>query len=375
MGSGFVISADGYVVTNYHVISDADKIEVKFADKETYSAKIVGSDPETDVALLKIEGNKSDFKSIELGDSDNIKIGQWAIAFGNPYGLNNSMTVGIVSAKGRSGMGIETYENFIQTDASINPGNSGGALVDIDGKVIGVNTAILSQSGGNVGIGFAIPVNMVKNIVKNLKDNGKVKRGYLGVTLQPIDKAMAEKFGMKKSKGALISDVMKDSPAEKSGLKRGDIILTVDGKEINDVNDTITQISNTLPEKDVKIVVFRDKKEINVSVKLGNRSEDIGKNLEEISIFGMKLKKRDELSKDKTKDSKESVGAVVTEIENGSDAALAGINVGDIITEVDKQEIKKLKEIKDIYDKAKGGEDILFYIEGKNSRYVVIEKK
>lgn len=375
LGSGFVISADGYVVTNYHVISDADKIEVKFADKETYSAKIVGSDPETDVALLKIEGNKSDFKSIELGDSDNIKIGQWAIAFGNPYGLNNSMTVGIVSAKGRSGMGIETYENFIQTDASINPGNSGGALVDIDGKVIGVNTAILSQSGGNVGIGFAIPVNMVKNIVKNLKDNGKVKRGYLGVTLQPIDKAMAEKFGMKKSKGALISDVMKDSPAEKSGLKRGDIILTVDGKEINDVNDTITQISNTLPEKDVKIVVFRDKKEINVSVKLGNRSEDIGKNLEEISIFGMKLKKRDELSKDKTKDSKESVGAVVTEIENASDAALAGINVGDIITEVDKQEIKKLKEIKDIYDKAKGGEDILFYIEGKNSRYVVIEKK
>ena len=182
LGSGFVISADGYVVTNYHVISDADKIEVKFADKETYSAKIVGSDPETDVALLKIEGNKSDFKSIELGDSDNIKIGQWAIAFGNPYGLNNSMTVGIVSAKGRSGMGIETYENFIQTDASINPGNSGGALVDIDGKVIGVNTAILSQSGGNVGIGFAIPVNMVKNIVKNLKDNGKVKRGYLGVT-------------------------------------------------------------------------------------------------------------------------------------------------------------------------------------------------
>ena len=233
----------------------------------------------------------------------------------------------------------------------------------------------ISQSGGNVGIGFAIPVNMVKNIVKNLKDNGKVKRGYLGVTLQPIEKAMAEKFGMKKSKGALISDVMKDSPAEKAGLKRGDIILTVDGKEINDVNDTITQISNTLPEKDVKIVVFRDKKEVMVIVKLGNRSEDIGKNLEEITIFGMKLKSKEDLGKEKTKDSKRSIGAVVTEVENGSDAAFAGISVGEVITEVDKQEIKSLKEIKDIYDKAKAGEDILFYIEGKNSRYVVIEKK
>lgn len=374
LGSGFVISADGYIVTNYHVISDADKIEIKFADKSTYRAKVIGTDPETDVALLKIEGKNEKFESVELGDSDKIKIGQWAIALGNPYGLNNSMTVGIVSAKGRSGMGIETYENFIQTDASINPGNSGGALVDIDGKVIGMNTAILSQSGGNIGIGFAIPVNMVKNIIKNLKDEGKVTRGFLGVVLQQVDKTMADKFGMKKPKGALISDVVKDSPADKAGIKRGDILLYVDGKELEDIADTINKISNTEIGKEIKIKLLRDKKEVEILVKLVNRKDTGTAVGENTVILGMKLKELDEGLRDKMKYPSDKTGLVVMEVVNDSNAEQSGIVAGDLIKEIDKKELKSVKELKEIYDNIKSGEEILLYVEGKNSRYVIITK-
>lgn len=374
LGSGFVISEDGYIITNYHVIADADKIEIKFADKTTYKAKVVGSDPDTDIALLKIDGKNEKFKKAELGDSDNIKIGQWAIALGNPYGLNNTMTVGIVSAKGRSGMGLETYENFIQTDASINPGNSGGALVDIDGKVIGVNTAILSQTGGNVGIGFAIPINMVKNIVKNLKDEGSVTRGFLGVMLQQVDKTMANKFGMKKPKGALISDIVKDSPAEKAGIKRGDIILSFDGKEIEDVNDAINKVSNSEVGKDIKIKILRDKKEIELTVKLVNKKEGKDKTGENTIILGMKLKELDDVMREKMKLSKDKTGLVVMEVVNDSEAERAGIKAGELIKEADKKELKSIKELKEIYDSAKSEEEILLYVEGKNSRYVVITK-
>jgi serine protease Do len=374
LGSGFVISEDGYIITNYHVIADAEKIEIKFADKVTYKAKIVGTDPETDIALLKIDGKNEKFEKVELGDSDKIKIGQWAIALGNPYGLNNSMTVGIVSAKGRSGMGIETYENFIQTDASINPGNSGGALVDIDGKVIGVNTAILSQTGGNVGIGFAIPINMVKNIIKNLKDEGKVTRGFLGVVLQQVDKKMADKFGMKKPKGALISDIVKDAPAEKAGIKRGDIILYFDGKELEDVNDAINKISNSEIGKDIKIKLLRDKKEIELIVKLVNKKDGDTKTEENRIILGMRLKALDDTLRSKMKYSKDKTGIIVMEVVNDSEAEQAGIEAGDLIKEIDKKEIKSIKEFIDIYELTKSGEEILLYVEGKKSRYIVIAK-
>eukprot|EP00831_Metopus_contortus_P072584 TRINITY_DN66224_c0_g1_i3.p1 TRINITY_DN66224_c0_g1~~TRINITY_DN66224_c0_g1_i3.p1 ORF type:complete len:268 (+),score=63.44 TRINITY_DN66224_c0_g1_i3:180-983(+) len=218
-------------------------IEITFNNKEKYPAEVIGTDSDSDIAVLKIKQNNKDFPFLDLGDSDKLKIGQWAIAIGNPYGLNNTMTVGIVSATGRNGMGIENYEDFIQTDASINPGNSGGPLVDINGNVIGINTAILSKTGGNVGIGFAIPVNMVKTITTSLIENGKFERGWLGIQMQDVDNKMAEKFGLIKDYGIIITKIFNESPADKANLQIGDVIL-----EINDTPiDAVSYTHLTLP--------------------------------------------------------------------------------------------------------------------------------
>lgn len=374
LGSGFVISESGYIMTNYHVVAEAEKIEVKFANKDVYKAKLIGSDPETDIAILKIESKDGKFKPVEFGDSDNLKIGQWAIAIGNPFGLNNTMTVGIVSAKGRTGMGIETYEDFIQTDASINPGNSGGPLVDIEGKLIGINTAILSQSGGNMGIGFAIPVNMAKNIKEMLIKDGKVTRGYLGVMLQQIDKDIAQKFGLKRSSGVLITDVVKDSPAEKAGLKRGDIIIEADNKKINELGELITYISNTAPGKEVEFTISRDGKEMEYKIKLAKRDGDNQKTANEMQLLGMKVRNLDESLKQKFSFKNEAKGVVVLEVAYGSEAYLKGIRPGDIIIELNKKEVSNVYEMSKIYETIKDGEDVLVFIEGKNSRYVVLTK-
>ena len=230
LGSGFIINKDGYIITNDHVVRDAESIQVKLSNETIYDAKIVGSDPKSDIAVIKINA-KEPLPVAVLGDSDKLQVGQWAIAIGNPFGLDRTVTVGVVSATGRSNMGIETYENFIQTDASINPGNSGGPLLNVNGEVIGINTAIVAAGQG---IGFAIPVNMAKQIVEQLIKKGSVTRAWLGVAIQPVTEDIAASFGLKKARGALISDVMAGSPAEKAGLKQGDILVTFDGKEIKD---------------------------------------------------------------------------------------------------------------------------------------------
>ncbi|BDU51713.1 DegQ family serine endoprotease [Haliovirga abyssi] len=375
LGSGFIISEDGYIVTNNHVVDGADKIKVTLNDKSTYSAKLIGTDKDTDIAILKIKSNKK-FKYLTLGNSSKLEVGQWAIAIGNPFGLNNTMTVGIISAKGRSGMGIENYENFIQTDASINPGNSGGPLVDINGNVIGINTAILSKSGGNMGIGFAIPIDMVKPIKNSLIKNGKVERGWLGVSIQPLNDKMAEKFGLKDTKGALIGEVLKGTPAEKAGLKRGDIVLQINGEKVKDYNDLRNKIGAAAPGTKVDLRILRNRKKINIRVKLGKKANN-GNGLasEEQELMGMKIKNIDNNVIKQFNLDKNTKGVIVLEVSYDSQAYSYGVRPGDIIVEVNNNTITNVNQIMGKYKKTKKGDGILFYIEGKNaSRYIMLEK-
>ena len=244
-GSGFIITADGFILTNNHVVENADKITVKLSDERELVAKVIGTDPETDVAVIKVDANNLPF--VELGDSDQLKVGQWVIAIGNPFGLSHTVTAGIVSAKGRSKIGLTEYEDFIQTDAAINFGNSGGPLLNIDGKVIGINSAIFSRSGGYMGIGFAIPVNMAKYVYQQLVADGKVTRGYLGLYGEDITADMAKLFGIENQKGVIVNKLLPDGPAAKGGVERGDVIIKKDGKAIEDWNIFRNEIARTAP--------------------------------------------------------------------------------------------------------------------------------
>jgi serine protease Do len=241
LGSGLIISKDGYILTNDHVVKDAETVQVKLSNEKVYTGKVVGEDPKTDLAIVKIT-SKEELPTAVLGDSDKLQVGQWAIAIGNPFGLDRTVTVGVISATGRSNMGIETYEDFIQTDASVNPGNSGGPLLNVYGEVIGINTAIVAAGQG---IGFAIPVNMAKQVVDQLIKKGSVTRGWLGVSIQPVTDELAQSFGLNKSRGALISDIMSGSPAEKAGLKQGDVVIRFDGKEIKDARQLQMIVADT----------------------------------------------------------------------------------------------------------------------------------
>lgn len=266
LGSGVIVSPDGYVLTNNHVIDGATDIKVSLSDKREFTAKVVGADPKTDVALLKLDA--ANLPSAVLGDSSNVEVGDIALAIGNPFGLGQTVTMGIVSAKERTGLGIEDYEDFIQTDASINPGNSGGALIDVRGQVIGINTAILSGSGGNQGVGFAIPVNMAKKVMTELKDHGHVTRGFMGITIQDLTPGLASAFGAKVDKGVVVADVTADSPAEKAGIKKGDIILQADGKSVD--KDTLHMMTaERAPGSTLSLKIIRDGKEQTINVKLG----------------------------------------------------------------------------------------------------------
>jgi len=278
-GSGFIINAEGYMLTNHHVINSADKIKVRLqiADKEkTYEAELIGSDKKTDIALLKIkrEGNDTTpFPYIPMGDSKQLEVGEWVIAIGNPFGLSHTVTTGIVSAKGRD-IGAGPYDEFIQTDASINPGNSGGPLLNMKGEVIGINTAIISgNTGGNVGIGFAIPINMAANIMKDLKEHGKVTRGWLGVMIQNLTPDLAESFSLKTTHGALVSDVLPNGPAFKGGLQRGDVIVKFSGQVVEDVSELPRLVATVPPGETVNVVILRDGKEQTVRITIDAQSE------------------------------------------------------------------------------------------------------
>ena len=268
LGSGFIVSEEGYIITNNHVIEEADEIKVRLSDKEEFDATIIGRDAKTDIALIKIDPPK-DLPFVKLGDSDELKVGEWVMAIGNPFGLSQTVTVGIVSAKWRK-IGAGPYENFIQTDAAINQGNSGGPLFNIKGEVVGVNTAIFSTTGGNIGIGFATPINLAKSVVNQLKEQGRVVRGWLGVIVQTVTPELAETFGLEEKKGALVADIDEEGPSAKAGIEKGDIILTFDGKEITQMDELPLIVAQTPVGKKVDLEIMRNGKKITKEVLSGN---------------------------------------------------------------------------------------------------------
>ncbi len=275
-GTGFIIDSDGYILTNYHVVEGADIIAVTLQNEKEYEAKVVGSDSKTDIALIKIspkDGRLASFPFLTLGDSEKVEVGEWVVAIGNPFGLSHTVTTGVVSAKGRN-IGAGPYDEFIQTDASINPGNSGGPLLNMNGDVVGINTAIYSGSGGNVGIGFALPINMAKSILHDLKQNGKVTRGWLGVMIQKITPELQESFKLANAKGALVSDLAPNGPAAQGGMKRGDVITQFDGVKIISMETLPKQVASIKPGKSVKVEVIREGKPMTLDIKVEPMKED-----------------------------------------------------------------------------------------------------
>ena len=365
MGSGFVISPDGYIVTNNHVIDNADEVKVQFKNNEKpLAAKIVGRDPETDLALLKIDG-KSTLPYLEFGDSGKVKVGEWVLAIGNPFGLENTVTLGIVSAKGRI-IGAGPFDNFIQTDASINPGNSGGPLIDLDGKVIGINTAIVASGQG---IGFAIPSGMAKDVIAQLREGKSVKRGWIGVTIQDIDENTAKALGMENTKGALVTSVLDGQPAAKAGIKTGDVITAVSGQKIDNTNELLRRIAALKPGDSAEMNLLRKGSPLTVSVTLGERDakklaqqggpgEDGGDATEpaeaQAKSIGLTLrsvtgKEAKALGMDKAR------GVLVTEVEDGSEAEQSDVRPGDVVLEVNQRAVNTPEEFKKVV--AEDGKD------------------
>jgi len=373
--SGFIISADGYVLTNHHVIDDADEITIVTDGGHKYeNVELIGSDDKADVALLKIKG-VDDLPSLELGDSDDLQIGEWVIAIGNPFGLTETLTVGVVSALGRKIGGEDVYQDFIQTDAAINPGNSGGPLLNLEGKVVGINSAIITGDRGYMGIGLAVPVNMAKAIQGQLMKTGKVERGYVGIGMQKIDPDMAEFFKLENNKGALITRVIEDGPADKAGLKKDDVIIKIGKKKVEDTQDVFNIIGFTTPETEVEFTIIRDGKEKKISVKVGSKAEseladtsDLGQK------FGLTVRTIDAELADQYNNANEDEGVVVVEVKPGSPAARAGIREGMVILEVNRTEVSDVGEFNEaIQDSEETKKAMLLVKTGRYAQYVVLQ--
>ncbi|MFA4915993.1 MAG: DegQ family serine endoprotease [Syntrophales bacterium] len=371
LGSGFIISHDGYIFTNNHVVEQADKILVKLSDEKEYEAKIIGKDKNTDIALIKIKPDSS-LPVVELGDSDELRVGSWVLAIGNPFGLEQTVTAGIVSAKGRV-IGAGPYDNFIQTDASINPGNSGGPLFNMGGKVIGINTAIVAQGQG---IGFAIPINMAKNILPDLKTKGMVSRGWIGVAVQDITEDILQGLNLKDRNGALIAEVFEGDPADKAGVKTGDVAVEVNGKKVKDTHEFSRVIASSHVGNKISVKVMRDGKEYTFQVVVAERkdetaiagvrgkSEGLGMTVQEITP---------EIARHLGVSSK--TGVVVAEVQEGSPADEVGIRSGDIILQVNKVKISSLKDYLREISKKQATQSILFLIKrGKATFFVPLRK-
>jgi serine protease Do len=372
LGSGFIIDEEGYILTNNHVIEKADKIKVRLSDEEEFDAEVVGGDPKTDIALIKIEPPKP-LQPVKMGDSNTLEVGEWVIAIGNPFGLEHTVTAGIVSAKGRV-IGPGPYEDFIQTDASINPGNSGGPLINMRGEVVGINTAIIA---GGQGIGFAIPINMGKEILSQLKDTGRVTRGWLGVMIQPVTPELAKQFGLEKADGALVSQVMDDSPAEKAGIEREDIIIEFDQKKIHKMRELPRIVANTPVGKQVEVKVIRQGKEKQLKVVVGELKEERVATAEKFATekeLGLTVQ---DLTPEIAKHLgiSEKSGVLVSEVKVGSPAHEAGVRRGDIIKEIDRQPIEDLDSYRRQMAKLKRKDDILILIQREeNTFFVVVER-
>ncbi len=376
-GSGFIISKDGYILTNNHVVGNADKITVELQDGRKFTnAKVIGTDPGTEVALIKIDGD--DFPVLPMGDSAKNKIGDWVIAIGNPFGLSETVTVGVISAVGRNKVGIANYENFIQTDAAINPGNSGGPLINLDGQVIGINTAIYSENGGYMGIGFAIPIDMARDIQKQLKENGKVIRGYLGIYCQDVTLEMAELLDLGKNEGIIVATVEKGSPADKSGLRNQDVIIKLNGEKVESYDAFRNKVAEIKPDSKINLIILRDGKEQNIKVTLGERPADgVAK-----SITNDKPGTKETLGIEvqnvtidiaKQLGSKAGEGVIVTSVSPGSPASEAGIESGDLILSVNKQNVTSDEDFEKAVNNIKGNKVLLLVKHGDYSQFVVIQ--
>ena len=376
-GSGFIISKDGYILTNNQVVADTSKITVILSNKQELKAKLIGADPETDIALIKIDDGDN-LPVVTFGDSDALEVGEWAIAIGNPFGLSQTVTVGVISAKGRDRVGINDYENFIQTDAAINPGNSGGPLLNIRGEVIGINSALYTNSGGYMGIGFAIPINMVKSIETQLKDHGKVTRGWIGVAIQDVNENLAKSFNLPKAEGILVSEVEAGSPAEAAGLQRGDVILRLDNRVLENVNDLRNSVAMLTPKSKAVLQIVRDGKNKEVEITIGEQPANFNKMAQEekgtssLKQFGLSFQN---LTPDLAEQFgyKQNQGVIISEVEQGSTAAMAGLKPGLLVEEVNKVRVHNVKELDGVILKSKTPKRILLRVRnGDLSQYVVL---
>ncbi len=383
LGSGFVIDAEGVIVTNNHVIAEADDIEVNFADGTTLVAEVIGADPKTDIAVLRVEP-ESPLKAVELGDSNTLRIGDWVMAIGNPFGLGGTVTTGIVSARGRD-INSGPYDNFIQTDAAINRGNSGGPLFNEDGEVIGVNTAIISPTGGSIGIGFAVPSDLVKTVIAQLIEFGETRRGWLGVRIQPVTDDIAESLGMKEAKGALVAGIIKGGPVDNGEVLPGDVIITFDGQEVDDMRDLPRIVAESPVGKEVDVVIIRKGEEQTVAVTLG-RLED-GEQLiardqgspsepQTTAVLGLELAELDAMLREQYEINEDVEGVVIVKVDEESAAAEKRISAGDVIVEVAQEVVDTPKDVEERIAelKADGRRNALFMIADKTGelRFVTV---
>ncbi|MBI5026201.1 MAG: DegQ family serine endoprotease [Nitrospirae bacterium] len=379
LGSGVIVSPDGYIVTNYHVVEEADEIKVTLIDKRDFKGKVVGSDPKTDLAIIKIKANG--LPVIPWGNSDKLQVGEFVLAIGSPFGLSHTVTMGIISAVGRANVGIADYEDFIQTDAAINPGNSGGPLVNINGELIGITTAIFSKSGGYQGIGFAVPSNMARLIMEQLLKSGKVTRGWLGVSIQEITPELGREFGLKSLKGALVSEVFRGSPAEKAGVRRGDVILEFNGKTIEDVGYLRNMVAQTSPGSSIKIKIIRDGKTINVEATIAELPKEVSEvkpDVEEASkesaLVGLHIMDITQEVVKQLRLPRGEQGVVIIRVEPGSPAEEIGLKRGDVIQEINRKRINNSRDFNGIASRIKEGDTLLLYVNRGGKKFYVTLK-
>ena len=372
-GTGFIVDRNGHILTNNHVVDGADEITVRLEDERSFTATVIGTDPKTDLAVLKIEAE--DLQPVTLGDSDVLEVGEWVIAVGNPFGLTSSITAGIVSAKGRANVGLADYEDFIQTDAAINPGNSGGPLLDLDGRVVGVNTAIVTRSGGYMGIGFAIPINMAQAIMKSLIDEGRVVRGWMGVLIQELNADLAASFNYDSRDGVLIGDVTPDGPAARAGLQPGDIIVRYDGRLVKSVEDLRGQVAATAPGDKIKLQIYRNGDFETIGMKIGELEAQVavGDNRPQSLQLGMTVRTMTPQLASQFGLDENLRGVVVTDVDPMGAAARAGIALKDVILSVQGQPVEDVEGFRNAlkaHDLDKGVR--LSVRSGANRRFVLL---
>jgi serine protease Do len=378
LGSGVIVSPEGYLLTNNHVVEAATDVRVVLSDKREFKARIIGTDPQTDIAVLKVDA--ANLQAIPMGDSTKVQVGDVELAIGNPFGLGQTVTMGIVSATGRGNLGIEDYEDFIQTDAAINPGNSGGALINTHGELIGINTAILSNGAeGNQGIGFAVPINMTRRSMEQILKNGKVIRGWLGISIQEVTPFIAKALGLDGPRGALVGDVAPDSPAATAGMSRGDIIIELNGEPVSDGRSLRLKIADTAPGTTLRLRLFRDRSEREVSVTLGEHPSEAQRAGASDSgngpLAGIAV---DELTPEVARQlglAAGTRGVVIVEVQSDSPAADAGLRRGDVIQELNRKPIGDVNEFQQAMSQAGNGQVLLLINRGGNTVFIAVETR